>query len=78
MPIPLEPFLEYVVAIDNVAYYPKTEALFSEPRMVEPFLALSGQWGADLGQMPRHATEASYWVDGRSIRLLHGHASCPV
>jgi hypothetical protein len=54
---------DYVVAVDNVLYYPKTKHFFAAPRDVGALSAVSGAWGTRVSAMPNNYDTAYYWVD---------------
>jgi hypothetical protein len=63
-PFRTTPGQQYVVAIDSVIFYPKTEGCLREPRVSGDLTALNSVYGFELGVVPRTETETCYYVDG--------------
>jgi hypothetical protein len=57
------PDTQYIVAVDNVLYYPKTETFFSGPRTYGDVVVLEGVFGVTPGIIPTFGSSSNYFVD---------------
>jgi hypothetical protein len=60
------PNTQYIVAVDNVLYYPKTEGFFTRPRTYGDIIVLQGVFGVVPGQIAEYGSTSNYYIDRTS------------